>query len=82
MTATSFVVNGGPRFIDFETVCEGPIEWDLAHIATEAAAAYPAAVDAETLRLCRARASVKTQLGAGRTSIIPGCVGTPSTTST
>jgi hypothetical protein len=38
-------VAGRPRFIDFETVCRGPVEWDLAHLAPDVAATYPAPVD-------------------------------------
>jgi hypothetical protein len=26
------IVEGAPRFIDFETVCTGPVEWDLVHV--------------------------------------------------
>jgi molybdopterin-guanine dinucleotide biosynthesis protein A len=31
----------GPRWIDFDTVCRGPLEWDLAHLPEDAAAAFP-----------------------------------------
>jgi hypothetical protein len=53
-------VAGAPRFIDFETVCVGPLEWDLAHAGTEVANAYRAPWDDETLRLCSGLVSVKT----------------------
>lgn len=33
----------GPRWIDLDTVCRGPLEWDLAHLAAEAAAVFPEA---------------------------------------
>jgi molybdopterin-guanine dinucleotide biosynthesis protein A len=36
----------GPRWIDFDTVCRGPVEWDLAHLPEEAAAAFPEANNA------------------------------------
>ncbi len=43
---------GGPVFIDLETCCRGPVEFDLAHVPEEVAAAYGAA-DPELLDLCR-----------------------------
>ncbi|NRQ34142.1 aminoglycoside phosphotransferase family protein [Nonomuraea sp. NN258] len=42
----------GPLFIDFETVCRGPVEFDLAHAPEEVARHYPG-VDHELLRECR-----------------------------
>ncbi|RFU82520.1 aminoglycoside phosphotransferase family protein [Streptomyces triticagri] len=42
----------GPMFIDLETVCRGPVEFDLAHAPEEVGAYYPG-VDAELLRVCR-----------------------------
>ncbi len=47
-------------FIDFETVCLGPVEWDLAHQTEAVAAVYPGHVDDELLAACRVAASVKT----------------------
>jgi hypothetical protein len=40
---------------DFEDVCAGPIEWDLASVTVtdEAVAAYPRPVDARRLADCR-----------------------------
>lgn len=58
--ANVIVVSGEPRFVDFESVCVGPLEWDLAHLGADVASAYRGAWDAETLRLCRGLASVKT----------------------
>ena len=46
-------VDGQPRFIDFETVCTGPLEWDLAHVDDRVAAAYSHPHDAELLARCR-----------------------------
>ncbi|WP_116998909.1 aminoglycoside phosphotransferase family protein [Desertimonas flava] len=43
---------GGPVFIDLETCCRGPVEFDLAHVPEEVAAAYGAA-DPELLDHCR-----------------------------
>jgi aminoglycoside phosphotransferase (APT) family kinase protein len=43
---------GGPRFIDLETCCRGPVEFDLAHAPSEVADYYPG-VDRELLRECR-----------------------------
>ncbi|MGW0683987.1 phosphotransferase enzyme family protein [Streptomyces sp. NPDC002754] len=42
----------GPVFIDLETCCRGPVEFDLAHAPDEVAAHYPG-VDQEVLRACR-----------------------------
>jgi thiamine kinase-like enzyme len=54
------VVQGAPRFIDFETVERGPIEWDLAHLDQEVAARYQGSVDLKTLALCRVAISAAT----------------------
>lgn len=54
------LVDGNPRFIDFETVCTGPREWDLAHLSPEVAALYLDAVDESLLRVCRVLVSAKT----------------------
>jgi aminoglycoside phosphotransferase (APT) family kinase protein len=42
----------GPRFIDFETCCRGPVEFDLAHAPDEVGEHYPG-VDRDLLRDCR-----------------------------
>ncbi len=42
----------GPLFIDFETCCQGPVEFDLAHAPDEVADHYPG-VDHRLLRDCR-----------------------------
>jgi aminoglycoside phosphotransferase (APT) family kinase protein len=42
----------GPLFIDFETCCQGPIEFDLAHAPDEVADHYPG-IDHQLLRGCR-----------------------------
>jgi len=42
----------GPLFIDLETCCRGPVEFDLAHAPDEVAAHYPGA-DAELVEECR-----------------------------
>jgi Ser/Thr protein kinase RdoA (MazF antagonist) len=41
------------RFIDLETCCRGPVEFDLAHVPEEVSELYPAA-DQELLGECRA----------------------------
>jgi molybdopterin-guanine dinucleotide biosynthesis protein A len=43
----------GPRWIDLDTVCTGPLEWDLAHLPDEAAALFPERDEAllEVMRL-------------------------------
>ncbi len=43
----------GPLFIDLETCCRGPIEFDLAHVSDEVAERYPD-VDHALLGQCRA----------------------------
>lgn len=42
----------GPLFIDLETCCTGPVEFDLAHAPAQVAAHYPG-VDPELLEDCR-----------------------------
>ncbi len=42
----------GPLFIDFETCCRGPIEFDVAHVPDEVSAHYPD-VDRVLLEECR-----------------------------
>jgi thiamine kinase-like enzyme len=42
----------GLRFIDLETCCRGPIEFDLAHVPEEVSECYPG-VDREMLGECR-----------------------------
>jgi hypothetical protein len=42
----------GLRFIDLETCCRGPVEFDLAHVPEEVSERYPDA-DPELLRECR-----------------------------
>lgn len=42
----------GPLFIDLETCCRGPIEFDLAHVPDQVAAHYPG-VDQHLLGECR-----------------------------
>jgi Ser/Thr protein kinase RdoA (MazF antagonist) len=44
--------SNGPLFIDLETCCRGPVEFDLAH-APEAVAEHYPAVDHDLLRDCR-----------------------------
>jgi len=46
------VTASGPRFIDFETCCRGPVEFDLAHAPEDVCAYYPGA-DAALLGDCR-----------------------------
>ena len=42
----------GLRFVDLETCCRGPIEFDLAHVPEEISERYPDA-DRDLLRECR-----------------------------
>ncbi len=59
-SANMLIVDGEPRFIDFETACWGPVEWDLAHLGADAAAACEDVADSRVLALCTALVSVKT----------------------
>lgn len=45
----------GPLWSDFEDVCAGPVEWDLASLtlSDEAVDAYPGDVDRTRLEECR-----------------------------
>jgi hypothetical protein len=43
---------GGPLFIDLETCCRGPVEFDVAH-APEAVAEHCPGIDQDLLRTCR-----------------------------
>jgi Ser/Thr protein kinase RdoA (MazF antagonist) len=42
----------GPLFIDFETCCRGPVEFDVAHLPRETSANYPD-IDQHMLEECR-----------------------------
>ena len=42
----------GPLFIDLETACRGPVEFDLAHVPKDVSACY-AGVDQALLDVCR-----------------------------
>jgi Phosphotransferase enzyme family len=42
----------GPLFVDLETCCRGPVEFDLAHVP-EAVSAWYAGADQDLLRTCR-----------------------------
>ena len=46
------LTRNGPLFIDLETCCRGPVEFDLAHAPEEVAEHYPG-VDQDLLRDCR-----------------------------
>jgi molybdopterin-guanine dinucleotide biosynthesis protein A len=48
----------GPRWIDLDTVCRGPLEWDLAHLPPEAVAVFPKA-DPMLLAIARDLVSVE-----------------------
>jgi thiamine kinase-like enzyme len=53
-------VDSAPKFIDFETVGFGPLEWDLAHLEPAVSAHYPGEIDHEALELCRVLVSAAT----------------------
>jgi hypothetical protein len=46
------ITHKGLLFIDLETCCHGPVEFDLAHVPEEASELYPG-VDQELVRECR-----------------------------
>lgn len=54
-TGNLLSTSSGQRWIDFEDVCSGPIEWDLASrtLGDEFVDAYPGEVDRERLEDCR-----------------------------
>jgi hypothetical protein len=54
------LVDAAPKFIDFETVELGPLEWDLAHLEPEVADLYPGEFDHQVLALCRVMVSAAT----------------------
>lgn len=58
--SNTIVTRAGIRFIDLETACVGPLEWDLSYLGGPAAQAYPGGFDPARLELCRVLASVKT----------------------
>jgi hypothetical protein len=53
----------GPLFVDLETCCRGPVEFDLAHVPEEVSALYP---DADQPLLDRCRALVLAMVAAWR----------------
>ena len=54
-TGNVLVTPGGPLWTDFEDVCTGPVEWDLASltITDDALDAYPSPIDHARLADCR-----------------------------
>lgn len=54
-TGNVLTTRAGPRWIDFEDVCVGPVEWDLASrtLTADFVDAYPDSVDRERLEECR-----------------------------
>ena len=54
-TGNVLVTPDGPRWTDFEDVCAGPVEWDLASLTLgeHALAAYPGHLDPTRLEECR-----------------------------
>lgn len=53
-------LDGEPHFIDFETACTGPVEWDLAHLGPDAERFYGGPIRPKLLWACRAMVSVTT----------------------
>ena len=64
------MTSSGLRWIDFEAVCSGPLEWDLAFLSGDACSAFDA-VDAELWELLRILNSPARRPGAGP-SALPG----------
>ena len=54
-TGNLLLTPDGPRWTDFEDVCVGPVEWDLASLTVSGTmvASYPAALDRRRLADCR-----------------------------
>ncbi len=55
-TGNVLMTRAGPVWMDFEDVCVGPVEWDLASrtLSDDHVAAYPGPVDRDRLEECRA----------------------------
>jgi hypothetical protein len=53
-------VDGEVRFIDFETACLGPLEWDAAFLAGGSEPDYGTPLDSHLLWICRSLISVMT----------------------
>jgi hypothetical protein len=53
-------VGGEAVLVDLESVCVGPLEWDLAYLDPEAVDAYPHPVDAKLLAACRTAIAAST----------------------
>ena len=64
-TGNILLTAGEPLWTDFEDVCVGPLEWDLASstVTDEAVAAYPGAIDPDRLRDCRDLRRLQTLAG-------------------
>ncbi len=60
------ITRDGPLFIDFETCCRGPIEFDVAHVPEEVSARYP---DADQVLLAECRRLVLAMVAAWRWDI-------------
>lgn len=73
-------VEGSVRFLDFETACVGPIEWDLAHLGDQVLAGYPNRWDRSALELCRGLVSAKTPTACWKDSSTLSFVGMLYTT--
>ena len=59
----------GPRLLDFETACCGPVEWDLSALPDDAVAFFPAAdrelvAYAQRLRGCQVLGGARARRGA------------------
>lgn len=54
------MVDGKPMLIDFETVCFGPVEWDLCHLDPSVARQYPPGCNVEALAVARLVVSAMT----------------------
>lgn len=54
-TGNMLMTQAGPRWMDFEDVCVGPVEWDLASqtLSDDYVNAYPAPINRDRLEDCR-----------------------------
>ena len=50
----------GPKFIDFETIAVGPVEWDLAHLEPQVCENYAGQIDNHLLGILRLAISAMT----------------------
>ncbi|MBO6558792.1 MAG: aminoglycoside phosphotransferase family protein [Pseudomonadales bacterium] len=51
-------VQATPKFVDWESACLGPVEWDLAYMTQDVVEAYPARISDQLISICRGLVSI------------------------